>query len=140
MKLSAKTEYACLAMLQLAEDHASGRPAPLRSLSARQAIPEGFLVQILQDLRRAGLVTSTRGSCGGYRLARPPEEVSLAEVIAAIEGADASDEASKPTPLAETLHAFCDELRRDQQQRLEGLTLAEVVEQSTTGTAPMWYI
>lgn len=141
MKLSAKTEYACLAMLQLAEDHASDRPAPLKSLSARQAIPEGFLVQILQDLRRAGLVCSTRGAAGGYRLARAPEEVSLAEVIAAIEGVDAiSSLADRASVLAETLHGVCDELRREQQQRLEATSLAELVEQATAASEPMWYI
>ncbi|MEM9185054.1 MAG: Rrf2 family transcriptional regulator [Planctomycetota bacterium] len=141
MKLSAKTEYACLAMLQLAADHDTGRPAPLKSLSAKQSIPEGFLVQILQDLRRAGLVVSTRGASGGYRLARAPEEVSLAEVVTATEGSVVPAEGSAcSSPLAVALHSVCEDLRHAQRRRLESLSLAGLLERSTVSNEPMWYI
>ena len=63
--LSAKTEYACLALTRLAAEHAAGLPVQGRRLATEEGIPEGFLVQILQELKRVGLVTSTRGACGG---------------------------------------------------------------------------
>lgn len=141
MPFSAKTEYACLAMLQLAEDRAEGGPTPQRTLAERQAIPEGFLVQILCDLRRAGLVTSTRGSSGGYRLARSAEEISLAEVVNAIEG-EPTTQTSTPcaTPLGGVLASVCGALQAAERERLESLSLADMVEQAAGVGEPMWYI
>ena len=88
MKLSAKTEYACLAMLQLAAEYESGEPLQIRRIADEHGIPSRFLVQILLQLKGASLVASTRGAAGGYRLARPPQEISLADVIDVIEGDD----------------------------------------------------
>ncbi|MEM8864917.1 MAG: Rrf2 family transcriptional regulator [Planctomycetota bacterium] len=141
MKLTAKTEYACLAMLQLAAERSGCKPMPIKALSAKQDIPEGFLVQILQDLRRAGLVTSTRGASGGYQLARESAAISLAEVIEAIEGREPEPIESPATnPLADALHSVCHELQQQQQQRLDDLSLADMVEQAAVGAEPMWYI
>ncbi|MEN1680367.1 MAG: Rrf2 family transcriptional regulator [Planctomycetota bacterium] len=140
MRLSARTQYACLAMLELAVRHDEGRPAPLRSLCDRQAIPEGFLVQILGDLRRAGLVASTRGAGGGYRLTLPPSEVSLAEVVDAIEGREPPCEPATGTALARALDSFCDNLRQRQREQLEAVTLADLAAEATPAAAPMWYI
>ena len=90
MKISAKAEYACLAVLALARQG----PTTARCGSARSprrtAIPERYLVQILLQLKGAGLVVSTRGASGGYRLARPAASISLGEVLAAIDGPDES--------------------------------------------------
>src|ERR671914_541659 len=86
MNLSARTEYACLAMLQLAQEYDSGEPVQIRRIADEHAIPARFLVQILLQLKGAGLVASTRGAAGGYRLARPPREITLAEVIDVMEG------------------------------------------------------
>ena len=88
MNLSAKTEYACLAMLELAKEYDSGEPLQLRCIAAEHGIPARFLVQILLQLKGASLVASTRGAAGGYRLARPPQEITLAEVIDVTEGDD----------------------------------------------------
>src|SRR5689334_10365295 len=88
MKLSAKTEYACLAMLQMAEEYDSAEPLQIRRIADEQGIPSRFLVQILLQLKGAGLVVSTRGAAGGYRLARSPQEISLADVIEVIDGSD----------------------------------------------------
>ena len=79
--LSAKSQYACLAMLQLAQDYSSGETAPVRRIAERHGIPSTFLVQILHDLKRAGLAVSTRGASGGYRLSRAPSEITLADVV-----------------------------------------------------------
>src|SRR2546428_14127661 len=85
MRFSMKTEYGVRAALELAAN--AGRGA-LQSgeIARRQAIPGPFLDQVLMTLRRAGLVASTRGPHGGHELARPPEELRLAEGIACLEG------------------------------------------------------
>ena len=71
MKISAKAEYACLALLALAQHGPDAPPLRIREISESHAIPERYLVQILLQLKGAGLVVSTRGASGGYRLARP---------------------------------------------------------------------
>lgn len=86
MKLSLRGEYALRALLVLGLDH-SQSVVRVQTISDRQNIPKRFLEQILNDLKSAGLVQSKRGVTGGYRLARPPEEIPLARVIRHIEGA-----------------------------------------------------
>jgi Rrf2 family protein len=140
MKLSAKTEYACLAMLQMAQEYDNGEPLQLRRISDEQGIPSRFLVQILLQLKGAGLVASTRGAAGGYRLARSPQEISLADVIEAIDGADRPESSSsKSSPLIVALLALCRELSNAQHDRLSDTTLADLVELAA-GREPMWYI
>ena len=86
MKISAKAEYACLAVLALAQPRPDSAPVRIREIADENAIPERYLVQILLQLKGAGLVHSTRGAAGGYRLARPAESISLREVLSAIDG------------------------------------------------------
>ena len=86
MRVSAKAEYACLAMVALADRRPDDPPVRIREIAEGQAIPERYLVQILLQLKGAGLVQSTRGASGGYRLARPPDRISVAEVLSAIDG------------------------------------------------------
>src|ERR1700754_3198967 len=88
MKLSAKTEYACLAVLELAARYETAEPIRIRTIADQHGIPSRFLVQILLQLKGAGFVLSTRGASGGYQLAKPPSEVSLGEVMTVIEGQD----------------------------------------------------
>ena len=140
MKLSAKTEYACLAMLQLAAEHDSGEPVQIRRIADEHGIPARFLVQILLQLKGASLVASTRGAAGGYRLARPPREITLAEVIEVMEGEDRPQtNAGKPTPLVGALLFLCRELSDAQRDRLEDTTLSDLVDQAAR-REPMWYI
>jgi Rrf2 family protein len=140
MKLSAKTEYACLAMLQLAEEYASGELVQIRRIADEQGIPARFLVQILLQLKGASLVASTRGAAGGYRLARPPREITLAEVVEAMEGDERPQtNAGKPTPLVGVLLELCRDLGEAQRNRLEDTTLADLAEQAAH-REPMWYI
>lgn len=140
MKLSAKTEYACLAMLQLAGEHDSGEPVQIRRIAEEHGIPARFLVQILLQLKGASLVASTRGAAGGYRLARHPREITLAEVIEAMDGDDRPEtNAGKLTPLIGVLLEFCRELGDAQHDRLDDTTLADLVEQAAQ-REPMWYI
>ena len=86
MKLSLKGEYALRAVFLLAIHYAQPL-VRIQTISHQQNIPKRFLEQILNDLKSAGIVQSKRGVAGGYRLARPPQEISLAMVIRHIEGA-----------------------------------------------------
>src|SRR2546426_2379851 len=100
MKLSAKTEYACVVMMQLAEEYSNGDPLSIRWIASEHAIPAQFLVTILLQLKRASLVASTLGASGGYRLARQPAKITLAEVIEAMDGDERPvTRAGKNTPL-----------------------------------------
>jgi Rrf2 family protein len=140
MKLSARTEYACLAMLQLAQEYDGGEPVQIRRIAEEHGIPARFLVQILLQLKGASLVASTRGAAGGYRLARPPREITLAEVIEVMEGAERpATNAGKTTPLVGVLLELCRELREKQHDRLDDMSLSDLVEQAAR-REPMWYI
>jgi Rrf2 family protein len=140
MNLSARTEYACLAMLQLAQEYDSGEPVQIRRIAEEHAIPPRFLVQILLQLKGASLVASTRGAAGGYRLARPPRNISLAEVIEVMEGIRRPEtSAGKPTPLVGALLQLCRELGDAQRDRLDDTSLADIVDQAAK-REPMWYI
>ena len=86
MKLSLRGEYALRALLVLGL-HYSDSVVRIQAISEEQNIPKRFLEQILNDLKSAGVVESRRGVAGGYRLARPPEDISLASVIRHLEGA-----------------------------------------------------
>ena len=86
MIFSAKCEYGIKAMLDLSINGDVDLPTQVRVIAERADIPEGFLEQIMADLRKAGLVESIRGAHGGYILAKTPEEINLADVIEAIDG------------------------------------------------------
>jgi Rrf2 family protein len=85
MRVSAKSDYALRALIELAS-RADGGPVSAEELGRAQEIPHNFLQAILADLRRAGIVISQRGQSGGWRMARPPEDVSVADVIRAVDG------------------------------------------------------
>ena len=141
MNLTAKAEYACLAMLELAQHFDAQQPVQVRRIADRHGIPSAFLVQILQDLKRAALVSSTRGAAGGYRLAQPPQEVTLAEVLDVVEGnSEPTTCASTTSPLAPVLLDVCHELSTARQERLANITLADLVDRATVEAGPMWYI
>ena len=86
LKISQKLEYAMRAMIELAQRREDGALTPAREIAERQQIPLRFLEQQLGALSRAGLVESFRGAGGGCRIARAPEEISVAEIADAIEG------------------------------------------------------
>jgi Rrf2 family protein len=139
--LSAKTEYACLALLRLAVEHAGGQPMQGRRLATEEQIPEGFLTQILQQLKRLGLVTSVRGACGGYRLARPPEELTIGEVLELLDGTpERRTSLADSTPLARVLGDLCEEAEESRRANLRGVTLAELADRAAPAKAGMYYI
>ena len=139
--LCAKTEYALIALLRLAVEYGSGLPLQGRRLAAEEGIPEGFLAQILGQLKRLGLVTSVRGACGGYRLAQPPEELTLGEALDLIDGpSERRTNLAEPTPLASVLTHLCEEAQEAQRTTLRGVTLAELADRAAPAVAGMYYI
>ena len=85
MKISQKLEYACRALAQLAKTYDGKTLTRLDDLAQREVISSNFLVQILNDVRRAGLIESRRGASGGYTLSRPPANITLRQIVDAVE-------------------------------------------------------
>ena len=85
MKLSTRSRYGIHAMYDLARC-AAGEPQSIKAIAERQSIPEAYLEQLISPLRKSGLVKSVRGAQGGYLLARPPEAITVGEVMRALEG------------------------------------------------------
>ena len=85
MKLSTKGRYGLRAMIDLAQ-YGGGEPVSLASIAARQNISENYLEQLIARLRKAGLVEGFRGAGGGYLLKRPAEEISVGDILRAMEG------------------------------------------------------
>ena len=131
MRLSAKAQYACVAMVDLACSHGSPNPMHLKHIADKHGISQRFLVQILLQLKTAGLVASVRGAAGGYQLAKPPDGISLAAIINAIDDRaltprSALGEAYR-SGVVETLLSVWREIQFAQQTMLEKLTLAELM-------------
>jgi Rrf2 family protein len=136
MRVSAKVDYALRALLELA----AAPPGPVKGerLATAQEIPPKFLENILTELRRAEIVASQRGVDGGYRLAKPAAEISVADVVRALEGPIASVRGVRPDEIeytgpARSLQPLWVELRASMREVLEGTTLADLVERSASG-------
>ena len=134
MRITAKTEYACVAVFELASQYGSDRPVRIREIAARHGVPPRFLVQILLELKGAGLVASIRGAAGGYQLIRPPDQVSLDEVMRVIEGS-ASDSglachASPDSPAVEALLKAWQDVAAKRREMLQGITFAELLDRA----------
>ena len=142
MKVSHKTEYACLAMIELAAHYGSGEPVRIRAIADEHGIPSRFLVQILLQLKGAGFVTSTRGASGGYQLVKPPEEISLGEVMAVIEGQETAVTSTGPThsPTARVLVTAWREIAQVQRDALQAITFGDLVARIQRQSENMFYI
>lgn len=86
MRVSAKAEYACRAILELSRCHKNTEVVQINDIATRQVIPRKYLVQILLQLQRSGLVKSKRGASGGYMLAKAPGDISLGDVVRTMDG------------------------------------------------------
>ena len=131
MRVSAKADYAVRAALELAAAEGEG-PVKGERIAQAQAIPIRFLENILVELRHAGLVKSQRGAEGGYWLARPASEISLAEVLRAVEGPIANVRGNFPQDVeyegaAVHLREVWIAMRANLRAVLEAVTLADVV-------------
>ena len=142
MIVSAKTEYACIAVLELAMRHGGGEPVRIREISAAHGIPSRFLVQILLQLKSAGLVQSVRGAAGGYNLAREPDEITLLDVMTVIDsqvGQTASN-ATRSTGPIRVLQRTWKSVAEKERELLEGVTFADLSEQLKGATEGMYHI
>ena len=144
MKISAKTEYACIAMLELASQYGSGEPVRIRRIAERHTVPPRFLVQILLQLKGAGLVSSVRGAGGGYRLIKPPADVSLGQVMdivnSASEDAISSTNASPDSPAVKVLTQTWKEVNAVESRMLNDVSLADLLERAKGQDDKMYYI
>jgi Rrf2 family cysteine metabolism transcriptional repressor len=143
MKVSAKAEYACIAMLELALDPGGTQPIRVKTIADAHGIPLRFLTQILLQLKGAGLVASTRGASGGYQLARLPAEIALAEVINVIDLAPAPrlDSAGRvASDAVRVIHNVWAEAQAAERSFLEGISLADLVHQVQQSNAPSYQI
>jgi Rrf2 family protein len=86
VRISAKSEYAILALAELADKYASKQLVRLEEIAKNQDIPQKYLVQIFLQLKRLGLVKSKRGAHGGYFLGASPDQITLRQIISAVEG------------------------------------------------------
>lgn len=141
VNLSAKTEYACIAVLELAARYASDEPVRIRDIAEKHGVPSRFLVQILLQLKGLGIVASTRGAAGGYQLVRPPSEITLEQVMSAMEGTmEIKSNATVSTPITRTLAKAWQQLVTEQRVFLQGITFGDLTDQLREQTEEMYYI
>ncbi|MDJ0800375.1 MAG: Rrf2 family transcriptional regulator [Calothrix sp. MO_167.B12] len=132
MELSCKSEYAILALLELATKYQSGEPMQIRQIAAQQNIPDRYLEQLLATLRRGGIVKSQRGSKGGYLLAREPWKITVFEILACLEGLDkvkkCEEEIQPQTVESSVIEEIWQEACQAANSILETYTLADLCE------------
>ena len=131
MRISAKADYAVRAAAELAAAQPNGEPVKGEQLARSQSIPQNFLENILTELRRAGIIRTRRGADGGYQLARPAAEISVADVLRAVEGPLAAVQGIRPEDLeyggaATHLPEVWVALRASLRDVLEGVTLEDL--------------
>jgi Rrf2 family transcriptional regulator, cysteine metabolism repressor len=142
MRVSAKAEYAIKAVLDLAM-HQRAELIPIQDIAARQAIPQRYLEQVLLALKRSGLLTSKRGSSGGYHLTRPPEEITVGAVLRAVEGESAPFEVLGRGGSGYDLVALWTEIAEAVSGVVDGLTFGELaarVRERRAALQPMYHI
>jgi Rrf2 family protein len=130
MRISAKVDYAVRAAVELAAA-VGKRPVKAETIASAQGIPLNFLENILGELRHAGIVRSHRGAEGGFRLARSPEQVTVADIIRAVEGPLASVRGGPPEEAsyagaAETLPRVWIAVRANLRKVVERVTVADI--------------
>lgn len=145
MRLSAKSEYAALAVVELARRIDSPMPVRIREICTAQGVPPRFLVHILLQLKAAGIVMSVRGAAGGYRLAKSPDEVTLLDVLVAVEGpadsaAPISTELGKKSRTAATLVSAWETVAEAESQALAGISVASLAAKCGPPGDSMYYI
>ncbi len=137
-----KTDYGIRALTDLAERYGEG-PITSASIAARQGIPEPFLDQLMTTLRKAGIVHSLRGPQGGHQLARPPAEVTMVQVVLALEGSLAPIECLEhpicPKGARCAQREVWQEVQAQVQRVLSSVTIAELAERERRAEAAVMY-
>jgi Rrf2 family iron-sulfur cluster assembly transcriptional regulator len=136
MRVSTRGDYACRALLSLAL-HGEAGPTSVRDIAERTGLPQPYLEQILLALKGAGLVRSKRGVGGGYVLARAPRDISLAEVVSAVDGPITLGDFGEPHKDGACDHegqcvllAIWSSVGEHMRRHLAGYTLADVAAQA----------
>lgn len=142
MRLTSKGRYAVMAMADLALHGGGERAVPLQEVARRQEISLSYLEQLFARMRRAGLVSGVRGPGGGYRLARPPAQVTVADIIDAVDEpikATRCEEGSTKSCLGRTGRCIAHGLWKEMGDRIQiflaSVSLADVLEQRFGGAA-----
>jgi len=140
--VSAKTEYACIAVLTLATRYGSPDPVRIREIAEAHGIPSRFLVQILLQLKGAGIVQSTRGASGGYQLARDPAEITLGEVMSAVDGQSGqiTSNAGAQNPVTRVLLDAWRKINAAEREMLSEMTFADLAGSLKGQMEGMYYI
>lgn len=124
-------------MAELARLHGTGELAQIDHLARREAVPANFLAQILLQLRDGGLIISRRGNHGGYALARPPEEISLHDILVAAEGQSLQLSGNFEGRTGPRMKEVWQEISRELEVKLKGYTLDQFASNSAS---EMYYI
>ncbi|MCA9120772.1 MAG: Rrf2 family transcriptional regulator [Planctomycetaceae bacterium] len=142
MNISAKTEYACIAVLELSARYDQGRPVRIRDIAEANGIPSRFLVQILLQLKSAGIVGSTRGAAGGYQLVKPPSEITLAEVMAVsdAQSPDPVTSVARQSAASRTLMDTWQDVASVEREMLTAVTFKDLAERTAAQLENMYYI
>ena len=137
MKISVKVDYACRVMAELARLDGSGTLAQIEQLAKAEAVPANFLAQILGKLRTHGLIDSRRGNLGGYKLSRPPAEISLYDIMMATEGECLGLSGNFQGQSGRRLKEVWDDVRATLIEKVKGYTLDQL---ATKNPTEMYYI
>jgi Rrf2 family transcriptional regulator, cysteine metabolism repressor len=137
VKISVKVDYACRVMAELARLHGSGELAQIEQLAQAEAVPANFLAQILIKLRDDGLISSRRGNHGGYTLAKRPEEISLYDILVAVEGRCLHLSGNYQGRSGRRLKQVWDEVTKTLSDKARSITLDQLVSKNPT---EMYYI
>ena len=135
VKLSTKGRYGLRALIDLAQ-YGEQEAVSIQSISARQQISDSYLEQLVRKLKKAGLVTSVRGAQGGYRLARPAEEISVGDVLRALEGsieAVSCQEGENPSCVGKDLcvaRFVWQKVNKSIQETVDSIMISQLVEES----------
>lgn len=142
LHISARTEYACIAVLELARHADESRPVRASLIAERHGIPPQFLVQIFQQLKSAGFVESIRGAAGGYRLCVRPADLSLLDVMRVVDPqpAEIVSSTSQRSPLSDALLADWQEVADLETEHLAGVSFADLLLRAGGTSEPMYYI
>lgn len=137
VKLSHKLEYACRVLAQLALSSGQSKLAHIDALSEAEQISANYLVQILNELRNAGLITSKRGKQGGYALSREPEKIGLADIVEAVDPEMMASKFEASGHSGERVALIWGEISESFEDKVKTYTLADLV---VSDPGEMYYI
>ncbi len=144
MKISTRGDYASRALLSLALRAGDGSPTSVRDIAERTGLPQPYLEQILLALKGAGLVRSKRGVGGGYVLAGPPEEITLGQIVRAVDGPIVAGDFGLPHENGACEHegqcvllAVWSEVGEHMRSHLDSFTLADMVRRARGWTSEL---